>query len=113
MPQTHKFRQVEFSGGYLSPQLLSRVDEAKYTAGLAQARNVFVNRTSGVQSRTGSLWQGATKNQTAGEQQLLDMVISNEQSYEMEIGPDYIRPWRSGSNVPLSPTLAHAYTPGV
>ncbi len=111
MPQTIPFRQTNFAGGYLSPQLLGRTDTEKYRAGLAQVRNMFGNRTSGMQNRGGCLWCGPAKNQTVGQTQLMPFVLSNVASYELEIATGAIRPWKNGANIPL--TNALTYLPGI
>lgn len=104
---TYPFRQTNFSGGYLSPELLGRTDTAKYQTGLAEFRNMIVARTSGAQNRSGSLYCGGTKNPTVAYR-AVPFVLSNAIAYHLEFGNLYIRPWRNGARVSVVGAAAYA-----
>lgn len=90
-------KQASFAGGRLAPNLYGRSDLAKWQAGLAECRNFWINRFGNIENRTGTNYLGTTKNGV--KVRLLPFVISNSQSYELEVGPGYIRPWRNGAQI--------------
>lgn len=49
-------KQSSFSGGMLSPQILSRSDQSKYASGLRLCSNALIQRFGSVQNRPGSLY---------------------------------------------------------
>lgn len=95
---TAPFVQTNFAGGYLSPELLGRTDTQKYQAGLAEVRNCIIVRTSGAQNRSGSLYVGATKDTTTGYR-AVPFVLSNSNSFHLEFGNFYMRPWKNGARI--------------
>ncbi len=101
------FRQTNFSGGYLSPELLGRTDTVKYATGLAEMRNMIVARTSAAQNRSGSLYCGGAKNPTVGYR-AVPFVLSNTVSYHLEFGNLYMRPWRDGERISVTGAAAYA-----
>ncbi len=104
---TYPFRQTNFSGGYLSPELLGRTDTVKYQTGLAECRNMILARTSSIQNRAGSLYCGGTKNPTVAYR-AVPFVLSNTISYHLEFGNLYMRPWRNGARVSVVGAAAYA-----
>jgi hypothetical protein len=102
------FRQTNFAGGRLGPQLLGRTDHAKYQAGLAEVRNCTIQRFSGVENRAGFRWCGATK---ASAFQGQPWQTAAGESFSLEQGAGYIRLWQNGA--PLLATGVPEWTPSV
>ena len=90
------FRQTNFGGGYLSPQLYGRTDHAKYQAGVAEARNCTVQRFSGLENRAGLRYCVST---IAGLFQGIPFITSAAVSYSLELGAGYIRPLKNGNPI--------------
>lgn len=104
----YPFRQTDFSGGYLSPQLYGRTDHEKYQKGLAECRNMTIQRYSGAENRAGSLYCGATR---FLDFQGIPFITSIAQSYSMEVGAGYTRMWQDGA--PLSAAGCPAFSAGI
>lgn len=49
-------KQTSFAGGFISPQLLARSDQAKYASGLRYMVNCLVRRFGGAENRPGSIY---------------------------------------------------------
>ena len=87
--------QRSFSAGELSPSLQSRVDTVKYATGLTTARNVYVRRDGGLDSRPGSRFIAEVKYSNLNTR-LIPFIFSREQTYILEFGDEYIRFYKDG-----------------
>lgn len=92
------FAQRSFSGGEISPSLYPRVDQAKYASSLKTARNFAIARNGGAFNRPGTGFVAEVKdsNRTV---RLIPFVFSNDQTYVMEFGHNYIRFYDDGGQV--------------
>ena len=101
------FRQTNFAGGYVSPALYGRTDQAKYQAGAAELRNCVVQRSSGIENRSGSLYCGQSKLPSF---QGIPFITSIVESFSLEAGAGYVRVWQDGE--PLSAVGCPAFAAG-
>lgn len=90
--------QRSFAAGELSPSLQSRVDTVKYATGLATARNVYVRRDGGVDSRPGTRFIAEVKFSSLNTR-LIPFVFNREQTYILEFGDEYIRFYKDGVQI--------------
>lgn len=104
-----QFRQTNFAGGQLGPQLLGRTDVQQYASGLRKATNCTITRYGGVENRAGTLYDGPTKF-AANTVQTIPFVFNFTNSYLLEVGATYIRIWKDGA--PLSVVGSVTWTPG-
>lgn len=102
--------QRSFSAGELSPAMYARTDLTRYATGLRTLRNAVVLRTGGVQSRPGTEYLGATKNN--GAARLVPAVFDTDASYVLEFGNLYVRFWENGELVRIAaPSAWQTATP--
>jgi len=87
MSQTHL--QPSLAGGEISPSLYARVDTTAYASWLKTAQNMFIHPQGGVSNRAGTQFRGVSKN--GGKCRLIPFVISESESYVLEVGKEYIR----------------------
>lgn len=103
--------QPAFTAGVLSPSLWSRVDLAKYGAGLKTATNLFVHAHGGASNRAGFEFIAEVKD-SATAARLIPFQFNTSQSYVLEFGAGYMRVFRDGGAVLSGATiyeLATAY----
>ena len=80
---------TNFRAGELSPRLEGRVDLEKYNEGAQTLQNMIVLPQGGVTRRSGSYYAGASKD--GGKVRLINFEFSDEQTYVLEFGLNYIR----------------------
>lgn len=80
---------TNFRAGELSPRLEGRVDLEKYNEGAQILQNMIVLPQGGVTRRSGSYYAGASKD--GGKVRLINFEYSDEQTYVLEFGLNYIR----------------------
>lgn len=87
-----------FSAGELSPEMLGRVDLAKYQNGCETLVNWLPLIEGGMMSRPGTRFVSAAK---YGDRQarLLPFVFSTLQAYMLEFGHGYIRVYKDGGQI--------------
>jgi hypothetical protein len=85
-----KIAQHAFVGGALSPEAASRYDIDQYRFGLSEAKNVFVRKEGGVESRPGALFLNDAKSPTT---RLRKFEFSAGQSYVLELSDRSARIW--------------------
>lgn len=90
--------QTSFSAGELSPNLLARVDFAKYRSGAATMRNFFVDYRSGASTRPGTEFIRPTV-QGQGAVRLVRFQQSVDVTYALEFGNQYLRFVSNGSSI--------------
>ena len=89
--------QPSWSGGEISPSLYSRVDTVDYHTWLQTAQNMFIHAQGGVSNRPGTRLQGKSKN--GGACRIIPFVITETESYVVEVGEHYLRFYTSGGRV--------------
>ncbi len=89
--------QPSFSGGEVSPALAARVDSGAYSSWLKSACNFFVHPQGGASNRPGTAYMGTAKYTTPCR--LIPFVISEQESYVLELGNYYIRVYTSAGQV--------------
>lgn len=107
--------QRSFTGGEIAPELQSRVDTVKYQTATRTQRNVFSAKTSGAQSRAGSLFVGEIKDSTHIGR-LIPFDFGLNQTYMLEFGNLTMRVIRNGaylSDLTLTITGITNASPGV
>jgi hypothetical protein len=90
--------QTSFSAGELSPNLLARVDFAKYRSGCATLRNFFVDYRSGASTRPGTEFIRPASTNTS-RVRLIRFQQSVSVTYVIEFGEHYLRFISQGSSV--------------
>lgn len=60
----YSLKQTSFAGGFISPQLLARSDQAKYSSGLRYMVNCLIRRYGGAENRPGSIYLDTEAYQT-------------------------------------------------
>lgn len=86
-------RQTSFAAGELAPSLHARSDLERYGQGLRRCRNAFISRHGAAVSRPGTRYVGSTLDH--GPARLLPFLHTEEQSYVLEVGDEYVRVWSS------------------
>jgi hypothetical protein len=87
---------LNFSKGWISPELEARFDLSAYQVGLRQATNVKIRRTGGVSKRMGTRFVAQC---LSTEARLFPFQFSDEQGYALEFGQAYMRPLALGGAV--------------
>ncbi|MGP1257209.1 MAG: ubiquitin-activating E1 FCCH domain-containing protein [Kiloniellales bacterium] len=85
-----KALQPSFAGGEIAPDLLARVDTAKWRVGVATALNVFVRPYGGLSTRPGLRFIAEVKD-SSQPTRLIPFEFNTEQTYALEFGGGYIR----------------------
>ncbi|MGP1254929.1 MAG: ubiquitin-activating E1 FCCH domain-containing protein [Kiloniellales bacterium] len=85
-----KALQPSFAGGEIAPDLLARVDTAKWRVGVATALNVFVRPYGGLATRPGLRFIAEVKD-SSQPTRLIPFQFNTEQTYALEFGGGYIR----------------------
>lgn len=98
--------QRSFAAGEVSPELLGRIDDAKYQSGLARCRN-FVTRPQGpAENRAGLGYVRAVKN-SAKKTRVIPFSYSTTQTMVIELGAGYFRFHTQGATLESSPGVAY------
>ena len=79
-----------FSSGELSPRLMGRTDSPKYTSGAEVMENFLPLPHGGALRRGGTKHIAEVKN-SAQHQRLIPFEYSITQTYDLEVGEQYIR----------------------
>ncbi len=119
--------KTNFTAGELSPRLMGRVDISKYFNGAQKVENFMVMAHGGIIARPGSRHVQPVKDSSA-KTKLLTFEFSEDESYTLEFGDQYIRFYSDdGAVVESSKTIiditqaslgviqtsgAHGYTAG-
>ena len=90
--------QKAFSGGEVSPELLGRIDDAKYQTGLALCENFIVRPQGSVMNRQGFAYVRAVKDSTK-KTRLLPFVFNATQTLVIELGAGYFRFHTAGATL--------------
>ena len=90
--------QPSFTAGVLSPALYARVDLAKYGTGLKVGKNAFIHPHGGISNRPGTEFINEVKT-SANKTRLIPFQFSDDQSYVLEFGHQYMRVFRNGGRV--------------
>jgi len=85
---------TNFRAGELSPRLEGRIDLDKYNEGAQTLQNMLVFPQGGVTRRPGTYFAGAAKD--GGKVRLIHFEYSDEQSYVVELGANYMRFFKDG-----------------
>lgn len=104
-----EFTQRSFGSGELGPALYPRSDTAAYSTGLRTLRNAYVRRHGGTDSRAGTVHLGEVYDSTKTVR-LVPFVFSNDQTYVLEFGDEYMRVIKDGSYVKLASQAITAIT---
>lgn len=107
-------RQRSFAAGELSPLAWGNTDSSAFAKGARQIENYFVSKEGALVSRPGTTFIRATKS-VAGEVRLIPFVVSDSESYVVELGAGYTRFHQAGATVlsgglPLE--VGNTYTAG-
>lgn len=92
---------TSFVGGEVTPDLIGRVDLAKYTTFLGLCKNCVVLPYGGIINRVGTFYVAEAKYHDK-KFRLVDFRFSTEQAYSLEIGHLYIRFFMEGGQIQLS-----------
>lgn len=79
-----------FAGGEISPEMLGRIDDAKYQTGLALCRNFIPKIQGPVENRPGTQFVREIKDSTQSAR-LIPFTFSTTQTVVIEMGPGYFR----------------------
>ena len=90
--------QASFAGGEISPSLQARADAAAYSTWLKSAKNFYVHPQGGASNRPGTAFMGLAKN-TGKPCRVVPFVLSEEESYVLELGEKYLRLYTSAGVV--------------
>lgn len=97
--------QRTFAAGEIAPELHARADLARYQNGLKTCRNCYVQRFGGVTNRPGTQLVVEVKDSSKATR-LLKFVFSDDQTYVLEFGDQYMRIVRDGGQVVVSGVVA-------
>ena len=90
--------QPSFCGGEISPSLQARVDSPAYNSWLHTARNFYVHPQGGASNRPGTLFAGTCKF-TNKNCRVIPFVFSEEETYVLEMGDEYLRVYTPSGRV--------------
>ncbi len=88
--------QRSFGGGEISPEMFGRIDDTKYSAGLATCRNFITLPQGPAENRSGSYFVRAKKDST-NKSRLIPFTFSTTQTMVLEFGDQYIRFYTQGA----------------
>lgn len=100
-----------FATGEVSPPIYSRVDLEKYSAGLKYCRNAFPLAYGSVTNRPGTIYCAETKD-SSKVSVLIDFQYGDSQSYILEFGDYYMRPFKDGGQVVMTTADTGAWITG-
>lgn len=98
-----------FAGGELSPSLGARADVGKYGIGLRTCRNWMVHRHGGLSNRSGTVYVGTAKTNSANARLIPYVATVPGESVLIEMGSGYLRFWYQGAQVALDVTSITAW----
>lgn len=90
--------QRSFSGGEVAPELLGRIDDAKYQSGLAQCRNFITKPQGPAENRAGFAFVRAVKD-SSKRTRLIPFTYSTTQTMVIELGAGYFRFHTNGATL--------------
>lgn len=108
--------QANFSRGELSPRLHARIDIDYYKASLKTCTNWTVLRQGGLRKRPGFQYVKEVRSNSAYKTRLVPFIFSTQQSYMLEFGNGYIRPYVNGGIITTgggTPSAITKANPGV
>ncbi|MGL4668600.1 MAG: hypothetical protein ACRCWR_11825 [Saezia sp.] len=82
--------QLSFGGGEISPEMMGRIDDAKYQGGLERCRNFIVRPQGPVENRAGFEFVRAVKH-SSQKVRLISFTFSTTQTMIIEMGAGYFR----------------------
>ena len=85
---------TNFTSGEITPRLHGRVDANLYNSAAQTLQNMLVYPQGGVTRRPGTKYAGSSKD--GGKIRLMPFEFSDEQTYILEFGEDYIRFFKDG-----------------
>lgn len=89
---------TNFTAGELSPRLDLRIDTKKYASGAFTIENAIVMPHGGLRKRPGTKFIAEVKDST-DDPRLIAFEFSTEQSYMLEFGNGYIRPFKDQGTI--------------
>lgn len=99
--------QPSFTTGEISPALYARVDLQRFASALKTCRNFIVRPYGGVQNRPGLKFVAEVKD-SSKRVRLLPFQFSDEQTYVLEFGEEYVRFYTDGGQLTVSGVAAYA-----
>lgn len=94
------YQRHSFLGGEVSPSLYERADMEKFGKWFAKAENIRFRETGAFRNRCGFVKVADTKfNQSGQIIKLLSFVFNDEESFLVELGPEYARFYRNGNPI--------------
>lgn len=87
-------RQLNVSGGELSPALYSRTDTSKFQAGFRTARNVVIRKDGAIENRQGGEKVGTTSRNR--KVVVIEFKVTREDSFQVELSHLKLRILRRG-----------------
>lgn len=93
---------TNFTAGEQSPRLRGRVDLEKYNASAKELLNCVVFKQGGVTIRPPTRFIGEVKS-SSQTVRIVPFVFSRTQAYLLELGNQYMRVWKNGEAVEVSP----------
>ncbi len=100
-------KQTSFGGGIISPQLRGRSDQAKYAAGVRVQTNAWTTRYGTVENRPGTVFDVEVMD-SSKYTRLVPFIFSQDLSYVLEFGEDYVRPLLNGAHIDLTGASPYA-----
>lgn len=105
IPQIHR----SFAAGELAPSVAMRADLELYLTGARTIRNFIIQRFGGVTNRTGSRFLAEVKT-SANPTWLKKFVKSATQGFVLEVGNGYLRFYKNGARITVTPAAWSAAT---
>lgn len=106
------FQRHSFLGGEVSPSLYERADMDKFGKWFSKAENIRFRETGAFRNRAGFVKVADTKYNQAGQiVKLLSFEFNDEESFIVELGPNYARFFRNGSPIIVNDTVYELTTP--
>lgn len=90
--------QSSFAGGEISPDLIGRVDLARYKTAVKSLKNFIVSPRGPIYNRPGTTFVGAAKYNDR-KARVIPFIFSQDQAYILEFGDEYIRFFRDGGEI--------------
>ena len=111
MPNTD-YQRHSFLGGEVSPSLYERADMDKFGKWFSKAENIRFRETGAFRNRAGFVKVADTKYNQAGQViKLLSFEFNDEESFIVELGPNYARFFRNGSPIVVNDSVYELTTP--
>lgn len=89
---------TNFTAGEISPRLDLRIDTKKYASGAFTIENAIVMPHGGLRKRPGTKFIAEAKDST-DDPRLIAFEFSTDQSYMLELGDSYIRPFKDQGTI--------------